>query len=358
MAVLETLTKRRALTLATTHLGTLKSLATRVAGVVNGSLQFDAATLSPTYRFTKGIPGRSYGLAIARRLGIDPGVLAAAEALVPEAERELDRLLAAVEQRRQQLERDEAAVRERAGEVERREAVAAATSESQLAREAALRQQEKTAERDRARSAKAYLLEARKVVEQALALAKGAADESAAREARRLVEEGVRQETERLDETDLVPAADPQAVQVGSRVRLSTGASGDVMELRGDGKAVVVVGTMRLVVAVRTLTLLAKQPVAAAPRTAHLLGDLPEREAAYEVDLRGMRADEAEAVVLAAIDNAVIAEQPHLAIIHGMGTGVLRDTVRSLLAADRRIASFAFAPRQQGGVGVTVAVLR
>ena len=358
MAVLETLTARRSLTLATTHLGALKTLATRVPGVVNGSLQFDAATLSPTYRFTKGVPGRSYGLAIARRLGVDRDVLAAAEALVPEAERELDRLLAAVETRRQQLERDEAAWRDRAAEVERREAVAAVTAESQQLREDALRQQEKTAERDRARTAKAYLLEARKRVEEALSLARGAADEASAREARRLVEEGVRTEAARLDEPDAPVLQDPNALVVGSRVRLNTGATGDVAELRGDGKAVVLVGTMRLVVASRTLSVLARPAAPVQRRTAIPMGDAPEREAAYEVDLRGMRADEAEAVVQAAIDNAVIAEQPHLAIIHGMGTGVLRDTVRSLLAADKRVASFDFAPRQQGGVGVTVAVLR
>ena len=71
-----------------------------------------------------------------------------------------------------------------------------------------------------------------------------------------------------------------------------------------------------------------------------------------------MRADEAETAVTAAIDGAVLAEQPHLAIIHGMGTGVLRDAVRRLLAADSRVASFDFAPRPQGGVGVTVAVFR
>src|SRR5690606_240123 len=86
MAVLEELTTRRTLTIATTHLGALKSLAGRIPGVVNGSLQFEAATLSPTYRFTKGIPGRSYGLAIARRLGVDSSVLEAAEAHVPEVE--------------------------------------------------------------------------------------------------------------------------------------------------------------------------------------------------------------------------------------------------------------------------------
>jgi DNA mismatch repair protein MutS2 len=358
MAVLETLTARRALTLATTHLGALKTLATRVAGVVNGSLQFDAATLSPTYRFSKGVPGRSYGLAIARRLGVDPAVLAAAEALVPEAERELDRLLAAVETRRQQLDRDEAGHRDRVAEVDRREAVAAVVAESQHGREAVLRQQEKAAERDRARTAKAYLLEARKRVEEALALARGAADDASAKEARRLVEEGVRQEARRLDEPDDVVVRDADVVQVGARVRLNTGATGDVAELRGDGRAVVLVGTMRVVVAARTLTALAREAAPTRPRPVNVSGDTPAREAAYEVDLRGMRADEAEAVVQSAIDTAVIAEQPHLAIIHGMGTGVLRDTVRSLLAADKRIASFDFAPRQQGGIGVTVAVLR
>jgi DNA mismatch repair protein MutS2 len=141
-------------------------------------------------------------------------------------------------------------------------------------------------------------------------------------------------------------------------VRLGTGATGDLLELRSDGRAVVLVGTMRLVVAVPTLTPILRSATTSTRVAPALRGDLPEREAAYEIDLRGMRADEAEAVVLAALDNAVIAEQPHLAIIHGMGTGVLRDTVRSLLAADRRVASFDFAPRQQGGVGVTVAVLR
>ena len=153
-------------------------------------------------------------------------------------------------------------------------------------------------------------------------------------------------------------ATDPDALRVGSRVRLNTGATGDVAELRGDGKAVVLVGTMRLVVAARTLTLLPRPTTAARSRLAVASPDGPTREAASEIDLRGMRADEAEAIVQSAIDQAVLAEQPRIAIIHGMGTGVLRDTVRSLLAADKRIASFDFAPRQQGGIGVTVAVLR
>lgn len=358
MAVLETLTRRGTLTLATTHLGTLKTLATRVPGVVNGSLQFDATTLSPTYRFAKGIPGRSYGLAIARRLGVDADVLAKAEALVPEAERELDRLLAAVEAREQSLTQEEREVAERRGEVERREAVAEVTEASQRGREAELKRQEKDAERDRARQAKAYLLEARKRVEEALALAKGAADEASAREARQILEEGVREETRRLDEPDALPVGAGERLSVGARVRLTTGSTGEVAELRSDGKAVVLVGTMRLVVAAKSLVVLARDARGSTPKPERRLVDEPTREAAYEIDLRGMRADEAESMVRSAIDGATLAEQPHLRIIHGMGTGVLRDVVHHLLKSDRRVASFELAPRQQGGTGVTIAAFR
>lgn len=358
MAVIDTLTRRGVLTLATTHLGALKDLATRVPGVVNGSLQFDSATLSPTYRFTKGIPGRSYGLAIARRLGVDPAVLAAAEALVPEAERDLDRLLAQVEAREQALRLEEASLGERSIDVERREAVAAVTADSQAVREAELKRQEKEAVRERSKQAKAYLLQARKLVEEALGLARGAADEVAAKEARRLIEDGVRTEAALLDERDELAAPGAGELVPGCRVRLTTGTVGDVAEVRSDGKVVVTVGAMRLVVTAASLTpLLAKE---SAPRAKTVLRPIDESasEAVYELDLRGMRADEAEAVVIGAIDGAVLAEQPHLAIIHGMGTGALRDVVRRLLAHDRRVASFDFAPRQQGGTGVTIAVLR
>jgi DNA mismatch repair protein MutS2 len=358
MAVLEALTRRGVLTLATTHLGALKDLATRLPGVVNGSLHFDAATLSPSYRFTKGIPGRSYGLAIARRLGVDADVLAAAEALVPEAERQLDRLLAAVESRSEVLSGREANLAARESEVERREAVATTTAADQATREATLATREKEAERDQARRAKAYLLEARKRVDEALALARGAVDEAAAREARRLVEEGVRREAAALDEP-VAPSGDTGArLAVGDPVRLSTGATGELAELRGDGRAVVQVGSMRLVVKRDSLQGLAPGQRPRSRPAAPVRVDEPARDAAWEVDLRGLRADEAEAAVLAAVDGAVLAEQPHLSIIHGMGTGVLRDVVRQLLGADPRIAAFDFAPRAQGGTGVTIAVLR
>ncbi|HVI37158.1 MAG TPA: Smr/MutS family protein, partial [Gaiellales bacterium] len=73
-----------------------------------------------------------------------------------------------------------------------------------------------------------------------------------------------------------------------------------------------------------------------------------------EIDLRGLTGDEAEQATLAAVDAAVLAEQPFLRIIHGMGTGVVRERVRRMVARDKRIRSYGFAPRNQGGTGVTI----
>lgn len=102
-AALESLTRRGTLTVATTHLGALKTLASEEPGVVNGSLDFDAATLSPSYRFSMGVPGRSYGLAIAKRLGVPADVVTRAEDRVPRQELALDALLLEAEARTRRL---------------------------------------------------------------------------------------------------------------------------------------------------------------------------------------------------------------------------------------------------------------
>jgi DNA mismatch repair protein MutS2 len=102
-AILEELTRRGAMTVATTHLGALKELALEVPGVVNASLQFDAVALAPTYRLIKGIPGRSYGISIARRLALPEAVLQRAEERVPQVERDVNALLETLEARRLQM---------------------------------------------------------------------------------------------------------------------------------------------------------------------------------------------------------------------------------------------------------------
>ena len=367
-AVLVALTRRGALTLATTHLGALKSLAAGESGIVNSSLEFDAATLTPTYRFTKGVPGRSYGLAIARRLGVDPAVLADAERRVPAAERELDTLLAEVEARRQALDTAESALAERVVDADALSARLRIQEESQAAREVELRRREKDAERQAREQARRYLLEARDRVEEALGAARQAADQSAAREARRIVEAGIQGgDGVALDEPGVAsgtavptggrgaaPHREPTGTPLtqGSRVRVR-GMNGEVLEVRSDGRIAVGVGAMRIVVEASEATALAAEPPSR--RAAEPSGSgYPSADAAFEIDLRGMTGDEAEAVTLAAIDAAVLAEHPYLRVIHGKGTGVVRERVRRLASSDRRVARFEFAPAPQGGTGVTI----
>src|SRR5205085_7304381 len=102
-AILEELTRRGAFTVATTHLGTLKELAGQVSGVINASLQFDGVALAPTYRLIKGVPGRSYGLAIARRLSLPEEVVRRAEERLPEQERDMSALIERLEQKDREL---------------------------------------------------------------------------------------------------------------------------------------------------------------------------------------------------------------------------------------------------------------
>ena len=363
-ASLRALTARGAITVATTHLGALKALASETAGVVNGSLHFDAERLEPTYRFQKGAPGRSYGLAIARRLGVAEDVLRAAEAMVSPGERSLDALLEAAEAREHALADAQAALSEKLERAELDAARLAFEMESFQARERELRAQEKDAERRARAEARDILLAARGRVEAALRAAEAATTEEAARLARRQLEDAIQAEP--------VPAADDAAepvdaggLKAGGRVRLETGAVGKLVEFRDDGRAVVMAGAVRLVVPVKGLVALSPaqtakerrkwgrdEPASRAPASPKAAEAAVE--AAMEIDLRGMRVDEAASVTVAALDAAVLADHPFLRIIHGMGTGAVRSKVREMLQRDRRVARFEFAPRNQGGNGVTI----
>jgi len=317
-AVLHTLTRRRAVTLATTHLGALKQLAAETVGIVNASLQFDGETLTPTYRLLKGVPGRSYGLAIARRLGIAGDVLEIAERAMPKAERELDALLATVEARARELDarEQELAARDQSlrGDAEQVDARAAELA----AREREVKARAQSLEREAREQARAYLLEARKKVEDALGRARAAVDEATAREARRLVEQAI-------DET----AGDA----AGEKTREGWMSLEELKRARRGSAS-------------------PNLPQPPPTSTARSL------TAATEISLIGLRVAEAEPLLVKALDDAVLADLPYLRVVHGKGTGALRQFVHNVLSADPRVKRFGFAPPNQGGHGVTLVEFR
>jgi DNA mismatch repair protein MutS2 len=361
-AILETLTARSTMTVATTHLGALKELASQVEGVVNASLQFDAAALAPTYRLIKGIPGRSYGISIARRLRLPEEVVARAEERLPQQERDVAALIEQLEKREEALttrERETTAILD---DARRRVADVAK-------RERNVRERERAAERESRQEARRYLLDARAEIERTIkALKSQGADaiDEAGRAARQRAEQLAAKQSEELDRLEreeenarrrtTTPARPDGPADVGDTVEVGTlgGKLGRVVELR-DGDAVVAVGAVKLTVPRKTLV---RSEQAIAPDTAVAwTGDLPEVHVPTEIDLRGMRPDEAESAVMQALDSAIRADLRSLRVIHGKGTGALRDRVSEMLSKDTRVKGFRLGAWNEGGTGVTIAEL-
>ncbi len=349
-ATLLSLNDRGSTTIATTHLSDLKDLAARTPGIVNGSLQFDMETLAPTYRFIRDQPGRSFGLAIARRLELPLEVLERAEALLPEQARSLDAILADLERKEAELSRQAEQLAAEAARLERLLRDNAAVSESLEGREQRLREQELQLEREGREQARQFLLQARRRVEEALGLARTAVTETEAKQARRLVEAGVTEEGEALKQLE-------QLVKQGWRVR-ARGGQGERGE-RGE-QAVESTGIRadhQTRGKVHNLPPSTSGSVSASPlpdRSRMTLHQPEVPAAASEIDIRGMTGDEAEAALTLALDDAVADDLPWLRIIHGKGTGVLRARVGEVLQRDGRVRRFALAPAEQGGSGVTL----
>jgi DNA mismatch repair protein MutS2 len=356
-AILDALTARGVFTIATTHLGALKLLATENPGVVNGSLQFDSVALAPTYRLIKGIPGRSYGLSIARRLALPDEVLARAEARLSTGERDVAALLADLQERERAL-----AAREAAAEFDT--ARAAARLERIEERDLALREAERALERRAREDARKLLLDGRAEIERAVRELREQGTAATAREARRRVEELAASHAaviERLDREDRParrgPAVPAGAVAVGDTVELETlaGRTGQILELRND-LAIVAVGALKMTVPISTLTAAAPalEPV---PVRAPAFAALPDVDVSTEIDVRGMRVDEMDLAVLRALDAAIHADLKMMRIIHGKGTGALRERVDELLRGDRRVREHRVGAWNEGGTGVTIAEL-
>ncbi|MEK7380736.1 MAG: Smr/MutS family protein, partial [Gemmatimonadota bacterium] len=319
-----------------------------------GRRSFGAGRRTPSYRFIKGVPGRSYGLAIARRLGVDGAVVARAEERVPHQEMALDALLREAEARNRHLLEWEQALSDRAAALVLSEGSLAARAALAGDREAELRRREKDAERRARAIAQEYLLNARARVEEAIQVATEA---DAARDARRVVEEAVRDLRAAEAEADAA-GAERVSVVPGDRVRLRSGGLGTVVEQREDGRLLVVAGSLRLVVAPDQVAEVLP-PVAPVRSLAAESAAVTARadDAEQEVDLRGMRVDEAEMAMLAALDAAVLAAYPLLKVIHGKGTGAVRERVHELVRSDCRVTRFGLAPHNQGGSGVTIVEL-
>jgi DNA mismatch repair protein MutS2 len=355
-AVFEVLTERKVRTIATTHHGTLKAFARETPGVENGSMEFDRATLSPTYRFLAGRPGSSYAFEIAERSGLDQAVLNRARALVGDQKSGLEDLIADFETKTQHLAEELAEARK---EHER------ARRERQVVED---RLHKLTAERDEIRGK--ALEEARRIVGEANAqvertireIRESEAAKETTREARQRLEsfkESV--ETVRRQRTDKAagpaPRRDGGPIEVGDQVVIDGGSTAaEVLELTGRD-AVVAQGSMRLRVKAARLTRVGRKKQQTVS-VRQVQSAVPVASARSRIDLRGQRVDEALGEVARFVDEAIRTGQSRLEILHGKGTGALRQAIHEQLGTMPEIASFEEAPLNEGGAGVTIVTMR
>jgi DNA mismatch repair protein MutS2 len=297
-------------------------------------------------------------------------VLRNAEARVPKGERDVAALLEDLEARQKSV-----GDREQAADAHHDATVARAERVSE--REKAVREKERELERAARSDARRYLLDARQEIERTIKELRTAGAEGieiAAGEARRATERLAADALTALEDArsqtqdDGLPEAGstkpeagspkPDKIEVGAPVAVATlgGKAGRVVELRGRD-AVVAVGVMKLTVPIRTLKRVSKKVLEPLEVAVPLIGDQPEVDVRHEVDLRGMRVDEMEVALTQAVDAAVRADLGALRIIHGKGTGALRERVGELLSSDSRVRTFRMGAWNEGGAGVTIAEL-
>lgn len=346
-AIIDELRRRGCRVLATSHYAELKQYAHVTPGVVNGSVAFDLDTLAPTYRLEVGLPGGSQAFAIAARLGLPQTLLDAAQARRSDQGATLDAALAAAadaERAAREARQVAEGLQERAADslaqaVELRRATERAALE---ARQAATAEAREVAAAillrvDQLRAA----LESGSLTPEALAVAADLQQAVSAATALTLNEE--------QDATGGPPSS-ALAAAIGSDVVLRSGARGTLLAVDGES-ATVALGRMRSSMPVAEISKILVRPTSSPPSAVRSSGSL----AAAKLDLRGARVEDALVALEARISAVLLAGGDQLEVIHGVGTGALRDAVRRKLRELPEVREVRIAD-EPGRDGVTFAL--
>ncbi len=356
VAMLKELNTRGCLSIVTTHHGALKSFAQNERGVLNGSMDFDQASLKPTYRFRPGLPGASYAFEIAARLGLNENLIAQAREMVGSDKSKIESLLADLQTQLSEQQQRSAALQ----------------FEEQKLRETRQRYEEKWAQfkAHEQRLKKEAVAQAEQLVQNANAALEKAIrevrEQNASREAIRAAKESLStlREQVQAEQKKIAPAVVEEEIagfipglQPGVQVKwLKQNALATVLEMpEASGKVLIGIGGMRARVAIDELSATAQPtPRAASP--------LPKAKPAgaqrsSEIDLRGLRLDEALAEVDKYLDDVLLAGWSEVRIIHGKGTGALRKGVMDYLKNHPAVRAFRTAAMGEGDYGVTVVEL-
>jgi len=362
-AIIESARAMGAQVAATTHYAELKVYAMTTAGVENASCEFNVETLAPTYRLVMGIPGKSNAFAISRRLGLPEYIIEKAATRLDAENVRFEDVLTRLDQQRQEMEKERAEAKRLKLEMEM------SASKAREYREKLEAERAKVVEKAQA-EARAIIQEARAASDLAIAELKDMkkrqdkldwqqVNDSRA-ESRRLLNEAERNIGGSAEEEELPPPTRPAVV--GDTVELvSMGTKATVLAVNKDGVLQLQAGILKITAKQNEVRVVegaskaqkeAKRIITQAQRTIRTAA-VPS-----QIDLRGMMTDEAIAVLERFLDTAMMGKLETVTIIHGKGTGAVRNAVRTYCKRSRYIKSFRPGRYGEGEDGVTVAELR
>lgn len=359
IAILEHLHRLRCRLLATTHYSELKAYAYNREGIMNASMEFDVATLSPTYRLLVGVPGRSNAFAIAERLGLPRSIIDRARGEVSDDELKVDTMIASLERDRRTAESD----RQLAERIKREAEELRLKLEEDRAK---LQDQRVKLLEDAREEARLQVAKARREAEEIIAdLRKLALEEAASVKEHKLIEA-----RRRLDDAVPAPVEKPRPAASksaklgpGDEVRVYSlgGQKGHIVELAGSD-AFVQLGIMKMKVPLADLEPVKAPKDSGAKKTQPVASGATVKRAASdqirtELDLRGATLDEAIIETDRFLDESFLSNLHQVYIIHGKGTGALRTGIQEFLRRHKHVKSYRLGNYGEGGAGVTVAEL-
>ena len=354
MAILEDLRLRQVKTMATTHYPELKAYGIETAFVQNASMEFDTASLRPTYRFMQGVPGRSNAFEIAKRLGLSDVIVGDASQQVNQ-DNDVNRII-------EQLEEQTLESRKRLDNIREVE-------QENLKMNRALKKLYNELNRERETELNKPREQAAEIVELALSesdqILKNLHSKSqlkpheiieAKAELKKLAPEKVDLSKNKV----LQKAKKKRAPKVGDDiVVLSYGQRGTLTNQLKDGRWEAQVGLIKMTLEEKEFDLVqAQQEAPVKKKQVNVVKRASGRGPQARLDLRGKRYEEAMNELDAFIDQALLNNMAQVDIIHGIGTGVIREGVTKYLQRNKHVKSFGYAPQNAGGSGATIVTFK
>ncbi|MDE3181271.1 MAG: Smr/MutS family protein [Acidobacteriota bacterium] len=381
IAILEHFRTRGATVFVSTHQSRLKTYGAETPGAMNAAMDFDENTLEPTYKLVPGLPGKSSGIDIAARLGLDAGIVQKARRLLGSPETGLSALISALHAKSEELGAAIARAQERVHDLDLREV--RLKQEMAAGREARLRELDKRMERtlrDYSEKWKSAIEEIRRTAEAAPKPGKALAN--AGRRGERLAREARDEWNLQVLETQNSPPAQENGPppELGDHVKLPNLSSpGIVTSCFPNGDIEVEIGRVRMRVSQDGVQVLSRvgsgkkgfpapSPTtkdagtgAFETRRANANTEDTQNSAAAaraEINVIGLGSDEAREVVDKFLDSAFLSGERTVRIVHGHGKGILRRSLHEMFASHPHVESFRVAPRSEGSDGVTIVEIK